>query len=303
MNDASVIAIIASYQRATELARLLASLTTLPAHLAGAIVIDNGAAEAGSSETQNGPLRIQRIAPGRNLGCGGGLRLGEQMALERFPSATHLWILDDDTVVEPDTLAELLAAMEKENADAAHPLVVAPDGSLGWFPGLLDRKKFRIIKKPQTPDQFVAWCGDAAIPFSWSQGIALLVTRRVVDEIGFHRDDYWVRGEDLEFSLRITHRHRGVYVPRTRVQHLPPALDGDAAHWEYTKHRAMLQNLAFTSFRLTHGRPLVRTLPGNWLRFVRTWGWRPPVLADAGITFARGALFGMPAGGGTRSRP
>jgi GT2 family glycosyltransferase len=297
MKTACVIAITATYRRPTELARLLASLATIPTQLGGAIVIDNGAGEASSSEMQTGPLSIHRIAPGENLGCGGGLRLGEQMALERFPSATHFWILDDDAVVEPATLSQLLGAMATEKADAAHPLVVAPDGSLGWFPGLLDRKKFRTIKKRQTPDEFVAQCGDAPIPFSWSQGIALLVTRSIVDRVGFHRDDFWVRGEDLEFSLRITAIARGIYVPAARVAHLPPsALGTDAGDSEYAKHRAMLQNLAYTAVRLPHGRRLVRTLPGNWLRFLRTWPRSLRTVKDLIDVAWLGALLGRPAG-------
>jgi hypothetical protein len=106
-----------------------------------------------------------------------------------------------------------------------------------------------------------------------------------------------VRGEDLEFSLRVTHRFRGIYVPSAHVQHLPPDTGASAAGaTEYAKHRAMLQNLAYTSMRLAHGRPLLRTLPGNWARFVRTWGWRRQVAADVLSTLVQGALLGRPAG-------
>jgi GT2 family glycosyltransferase len=302
MKGASVIAVIATYQRPAELARLLDSLAAIPAHLTGAIVVDNGAEKTIAAETQHGALSIHSIGAGRNLGCGGGLRLGEQRALERFPSATHLWILDDDAVVQPSTLGELLLAMENENADAAHPLVIASDGSLGWFPGLLDREKFRVIKRRQTPDEFVARCGNAPIPFSWSQGIALLVTRRILDRVGFHRDDFWVRGEDLEFSLRITAIAGGIYVPAARAAHLPPAVRGtEPDSSEYAKHRAMLQNLVYTATRLKHGRRLVRTLPGNWVRFVCKWRRQFPVFHDLARDLIRGAVSAEPAGTTRRS--
>jgi GT2 family glycosyltransferase len=172
--------------------------------------------------------------------------------------------------------------------------VVARDGSLGWFPGLLDPEKFRVVKKRQTPLEFVARCSSAPIPFSWSQGIALLVTRSIIDRVGFHRDDFWVRGEDLEFSLRITAIARGVYVPSARVAHLPPAIAIDTS--EYAKHRAMLQNLAYTAIRLKHGRRLLRTLPGNWVRFLRTWKYKPRAFYDMIAVAWAGAILAQPAG-------
>jgi len=297
MTSSSVVAVIASYRRPKELSRLLASLALTRRSLAGVVVVDNGVEAAATLIDQGNARPVYRVAPGRNLGCGGGLRLAEQNALERFPSATHLWILDDDAVVEADTLNVLLAAMANENTQAAHPLVIDESGFLGWFPGLLDRKKFRIIRDRQTPEEFVARCGPDPIPFSWSQGIALLVTRQIIEQIGFHRDDFWVRGEDLEFSLRLTATARGIYVPVARVAHLPPAgASEDLDSSEYAKHRAMLQNLAYTSVRLRHGRPLLRTLPGNWIRFARTWGWRPIVMQDAVHAFLAGALLRGPAG-------
>ena len=296
MSAPSVVALTATHQRPAELARLGRSLAQIPSGISAWIVVDNAGDMATREAAEGTALRTHYLAVDRNLGCGGGLELAESRALELCPESTHLWILDDDTVVTPDALPILLGAMRDANAEAAHPLTVAADGSLGWFPGLLDREKFRAIRDRQTPEQFVQRCGPEPIPFSWSQGIALLVTRSILEVVGLHRNDYWVRGEDLEFSLRITHRHRGIYVPEARVEHLPPASEHGSTASEYAKHRAMLQNLAYTSLRLRHGHRLIRTLPGNWLRFARTWGWQSSIFKDLTITFWQGALQGRPAG-------
>ncbi len=298
MNAPAVVAVIATCRRAPELQRLLDSLARIPRGLLGVVVVDNGADDATRQAVAASALAIEHLPQSRNLGCGGGLAAGERAAVARFgPAFTHLWILDDDAVVELEALEILVAAMERAGAGVAHPLVVDSAGRVGWSPGLLDRRKQRALRDPLTPAQYAARCGLEPVPFSWSQGIALLVTRPALEAVGFHRDDYWVRGEDLEFSLRLTARFPGIYVPAARVRHLPPEGDPIAARAaEYPKHRAMLQNIAYTALRLPHGRRIARTIPSNWLRFLRTWGWTPHVMGDAFAAFFRGAIFGEPAG-------
>jgi GT2 family glycosyltransferase len=289
-----VIAITATHRRHTELARLLASLEKAGPQLGGVIVVDN--ADDAGAVVNNSRCNAHRIAPGENLGCGGGLALGEKTALEIFGERlTHVWILDDDAVVHPDTLRILLDEMEREHAALACPMIAGEHGRVGWFPGLLDAQKFRIVREPLTPPEFTARCGDAPVDFSWSTGVALLVTRRALDECGPHRGDFWVRGEDLEFSLRLTARHRGIFVPKTSVIHLPPAGGANSSDDEYLKHCALLQNICYVALRLRHGHRIARTLPGNFLRFFKTWPLQKAV-PDALFAAWLGAIPGKPAG-------
>lgn len=290
-----VVAVVATCRRHAELKRLLDSLEKIESHFGGVVVVDNG----GDAQdiVKNARCNAHLIAPGSNLGCGGGLAFAEKNAFDIFGDRlTHLWILDDDTVAHPDTLEVLIEEMQNEHADLACPMIADEHGRVGWFPGLLDAQKFRVIRKPITPHEFVAHCGDAAIPFSWSTGISLLVTRHAIEECEFHRDDFWVRGEDLEFSLRLTARHRGIFVPKTTVVHLPPpANQPDSREQEYLKHCALLQNLCYVALRLRHGHRIARTLPGNFFRFLKTWH-SIDALRDAALAFWLGAFHGKPAG-------
>ncbi len=283
------VAVIATYRRPTEVARLLASLekSTLPLH--GIVVVDNSADPA----TRVACAAHRYVASAENLGCGGGLRLAEETALREFPELTHLWVLDDDVVVEPATLATLHAQMG--DAAVVCPQAADAEGRLNWFPGLLDRAKFKVLRRAATLAEYLAQCGPSPESFSWATGVALLVTRVTIELAGLHRGDFWVRGEDLDFSLRITATARGCFVPTAQVSHLPPGggiVVNDFP--ERMKHAAMLQNSAYLIARTAHGRRLAKHWPGNAWRHLRRFG--SSAFTDILRAANLGALRGLPAG-------
>jgi GT2 family glycosyltransferase len=290
-----VVAVTATYRRAEELRRLLRALerSTIPLH--GIVIVDNADDPATRDCAERSELPCHYVEAGANLGCGGGLRLGEEVALEVFPALTHLWILDDDTAPEPATLGTLLDAMDSTNAGAACPQARDAAGRLNWFPGLLERARFDVLRRSATPAEFIARSGADPAAFSWATGVALLVTREALELAGLHRADFWIRGEDLDFSMRITARVKGVYVPDAHLEHLPPGggrvIDNFA---ERMKHAAMLQNCAYLFARTSHGRSLARHWPGNAWRHIRRFGLS--ALPDIAIALFTGALLGRPAG-------
>lgn len=291
-----VIGITATYKRSHEVARLFESLKASTTPLHSLIVVDNGGENSVQTIVENSAIPSVYINPGRNLGCGGGLAAGEKRAFELFRSSmTHIWILDDDTVVEPETLASLIAAMDLHGAVAANPMVVDDKGLTGWVPGIIDSRIRKPAEKPQPPNAHLSKFTGKPRPFSWAQGIALLVRSDVVESIGFHRGDYWIRGEDLEFSLRITAFGKGIFVPEARVMHLPPPPGPNTPpDGEYRKQLAMLQNIAYTVC-LPHGRTLALHMPSNWVRFALRWK-RPSALWDSLVALYLGAVRRMPAG-------
>jgi GT2 family glycosyltransferase len=242
---------------------------------------------------------VRHLPQSENLGCGGGLRQAEEYALATFASQyTHVWILDDDTVVAPDSLAALLAALEKSGAEAAAPMILNETGRIGWFSGLTDPEKFRVICRAQTPAEYLAASGPDPVPFSWSTGICLLLSRRALETVGLHRTDFWIRGEDLEFSLRITGKFPGVFVPTVSVQHLPPPAQESPASQrsEYLKSCAHLQNVGYIGLHLPHGRRIAGKIPGNLYRFLKDARCAPRAFLDATRALWHGAVLRQPAG-------
>jgi len=238
------------------------------------------------------------LIPGANLGCGGGLEFGEKAAMERFGERlTHLLLMDDDVEVAPDALDEMIAALQNGSAAMAAPLICGPDGYVGWFPGLLETRAFDVIReKALCPEEFLTACGTRPIPFSWATGVALMVTRQAYEKLGAHRTDFWIRGEDLEFSLRYTAKAAGVLVPTAQVKHLPreATASAEATAAERRKHRAMLQNVAYIAIHLPYGRRILRSMPGNLYRYMKAWG--PGSVFDGLQAYWTGGVQGLPAG-------
>jgi rhamnopyranosyl-N-acetylglucosaminyl-diphospho-decaprenol beta-1,3/1,4-galactofuranosyltransferase len=290
-----VVAVTATYQRPFEIERLLEALQASEAPLHGVVAVDNGSDADTRERVQQCGLRAEYVDPGENLGCGGGLQRAEEVALQKFPDFTHLWILDDDTVPDIMTLATLLAAMQSTGAGAACPQARDAEGRLNWYPGLRNAARFRVLKRSATPAEFITSDSPEPAEFTWATGVALLVTRAALEKAGLHRRDFWVRGEDLDFSLRITKVTKGIYVPRAHLEHLPPG-EGQVVDdfAEQMKHAAMLQNCAFLFARTKHGRPLGRHWPGNVLNHLRRFGFG--AFGDIRTAFTQGAILGRPAG-------
>ena len=301
---AFVVGIVATYRRASEVARLLRSLESVTVPMA-VLLVDNADDAETETALRAAPAGIEvvRLVPGKNLGCGGGLAFGERAAMERYGDRlTHLLPMDDDVEIAAGTLEKLLCAMEAQGADLACPTIVWPDGRLGWVPGMLEQKPFRIALRAATPSEYLAHCGARPIGISWASGVSLLVSRHAFEECGCHRDDFLIRGEDLEWSLRITGRFSGIFVPDALVKHLPrPAgTTPEAIAAERRKQGAMLQNIAYIAWHLPHGRRIMRHLPGNLWRFTRAWGITG--LLEGLHLFWLGAVLARPAGAAATRR-
>lgn len=301
-SKAFVVAVIATFRRKDLVERVLQSLEATKAELRAIIVVDN-AADAETRDVVERFRRAKWVGVAENAGCGGGLRLGAQEALEEFGTAlTHLWFLDDDVTLPAEALPRMLQELNVAGADLGCPMTVNIDGRIDFAPGLLVRKNHRAIRKAHAPSDYLAGFSDASVPLSWTTGVCLLVSRRAIDHLGLHRTDYWIRGEDLEFSLRVTRCYKGIFIPAVIVPHLPPATPPtpDSRASEFRRHCALLQNTTYTAIHLPHGRPMLLLIPGTYRRFFRVWGCSPATVWTSLRLFWEGMVRGYPAGASPR---
>lgn len=156
------------------------------------------------------------------------------------------------------------------------------------------------IRRDITPEQFVSACGNGPWEFTWAPGVCVMVTRRAAEETGGPRSDYWLMGEDVEFSCRLTARYRGILVPEARAMHLQPPPQAQSQEtldrYNFVKFCAFLTNTTYTSLNFRHGRRLMKHLPGNYVRFLRIYGWTFSNVKQAIQCFLWGGVRRLPAG-------
>lgn len=291
-----VAAAVATHRRERELRRLLEALAASAVPLSGGVfVADN----ASSPDTE----ALCAASPGTswlprpvNNGPGPAWNTAVARALEN-PAVTHVLVLDDDVVPPPTALGSLLAAMDSARVAAAAPLLSDERDRLWAFPEPREEALRPAIRRSVTPDECRRALGDEPHAFCWATGACMLYSRRAFEVCGFFREDFWMLGEDLEFSMRAAAKLGGVFTARTAVPHLPPAQEPASARVSHRlKFLALLQNLSYLAFHSPHSAHLRSYLPGNFKRYARTEGLAPGTLWDGWCAFYEGALCRQPAG-------
>ena len=293
-NSPSIVALVATRHRAPLLTRLLNSLASQSLRPTSAVICDNGPDPATADAVKNSPLPSHYLSSGKNLGFGGGLALAGQHALEKFPSLTHLLIVDDDAILSPSDLATLLSSMKKNSAGSIAPFLVDSDGKLQEAPEPASwslARAFRAVGQNLSAARALAPSG---YPMAWCIGPCLLIDRSTWLRAGAPRSDMSAYGDDVEFSLRLSASAPAWAEPSVAVIHAPPkSSDSDASQAHRKKFGILLQNLAFTCVTSPRSRHLPLYLPGNARRFLKTFGFTPANILELIRRYALG-LLGFP---------
>jgi len=299
-----VIVLTVTFCRPAEIERLIACLGTQTVRCTAHVIVDN-AGESPLRETLRAhqsclgsALEMVYIPNLGNPGVGAGLKAGEELILKRFERANYIWVLDDDAVLEPDCLEQLLGGMSDQGAGMATPafhknhvgeplLVVDPHPN-----PLTSRRIKKLSYREQIevlPPYFSAY---------WATGVCQLVSLDAIQKMGFYRTDFWMQGEDIEYSHRIAMTMGVVVVRDCTVGHYKmvnlPQISG-AAHAR--SFLALIQNLAYMTFHTRYG---LRCFLGSWissvLRYFRTFHSHPGWFVLALVASFGGAVLGRPAG-------
>jgi GT2 family glycosyltransferase len=246
------------------------------------LLVDNGSVNDSVVRMRNAFPDLEIIQSPANLGFGAGNNLGIRRALERDPK--YIWLLNNDTLVQPNTLSALVATAEADTSLGAVGSVLhyadAPDKVQAWGGGRVN-----------------LWTGTSRhfrSPVSWQSldfltAASVLIPTRVLKQVGLFDERYFMYWEDTDLSFRIRGAGWKLGVAEKAVLlHKESSSSGSKSpRFDYY---ITVNGLRFVrkfapvplvpAFMLTFPRALRRFLVGEWAR-----GWA--VLCGIGILTGR----------------
>lgn len=163
------------------------------------IVVDNGSSDGSGEAISRRYPHVKIIKNEKNLGYTGGNNVGIINALKS--GSEYVWLLNNDTTVETDTLSKLVKNFEDNPQNGilspiiyeyVNPQEVQYCGCYAdlksfQFRSISNLKKIRLI-------------GLDKLTYIW--GTALLVRKEVFERVGLLNEKYFAYFEDYEFSNR-----------------------------------------------------------------------------------------------------
>ncbi len=191
-----VIAVLLNWNGWRDTQRCLESLARL-SYPCRVVVVDNGSAD--DSAARLAPLLRP---PGcllrnpANYGFARGCNVGLRWALAQ--GAQYVWLLNNDTCVEPDALSALVAEAEADSRIGAVGGVLCdmdcPENVHEWGGGSLSMRTgfHRVFRRAPNSGALGYICGGC-----------LLLRRAALDAIGLLDAGYFMYGEDVELGIRL----------------------------------------------------------------------------------------------------
>lgn len=211
MSEIKLLVLIITYNRLALLKECIQAVLSQTWNSFDILVIDNHSKDGTWEYLQalEGKDSISFLRLGQNTGGSGGFHIGIREALRRGYS--HIWLMDDDTVPDSHAAERLLSAdrlLGKYGFLVSLP--IWKDGSLCKMnlplPGQFRREKGRILQ-------------EGLLPVRKATFVSMLLKAEIVREVGLPIKEFFIWGDDQEYTERISKKYKCYLVLSSVVQH------------------------------------------------------------------------------------
>lgn len=209
MGQGKIAAVVVTYNRKELLCRCLMALQTQNTVKPDILVIDNASTDGTGQAVQALALPgLHYCNTGRNLGGAGGFAFGVRAAMAA--GYEYLWLMDDDTLPEPDALQAFLR-VDKDYK-----------GTYGWLssraltPAGEDQPMNRQRK---TPYRDIDGYEQDLVPSVMASFVSLFIPAETVRKVGLPIAEFFIWSDDWEYTRRISRQMPCYTVSSSRVVH------------------------------------------------------------------------------------
>ncbi len=199
-----VCAIVVTYNRKSYLQTCIEALLNGSTRPTRIYIIDNNSDDGTEehiktlfiNELENRNIVYKRL--NENTGGAGGFYEGLKIALED-QCCKYFWLMDDDAEPDKEALKFLIDEIKKSGNDKCLVSISTDKerNELAWGIGILLNNRTRIFEFfRDIPDNQV-------LKAPWAPFLGFLISRKIVEHVGLPRREYFIWGDDVEYSSRI----------------------------------------------------------------------------------------------------
>jgi GT2 family glycosyltransferase len=219
----TVAAVVVTRNRPALLKRCIAAIDSQTYPASQLVVVDNASDEPTREllavETARHGALFNVIRLEENTGGAGGFHAGMRACLS-LP-CTHMWLMDDDCEPDSQAIAELVAAAA----------IVGDDAVLGGNIFDLNGESINVqsvslrLGKNSMP-QYPLHLADGLLEMGALTFVSFLVSVELVRKVGLPLKEFFIWGDDTEYSRRLARFTRIYQVGKSKTKHLK---SGDAS--------------------------------------------------------------------------
>ena len=211
-DNRKVIAVVVTYNRKELLKEAIEALLNQEYENCDILIIDNASTD-GTKEYIDELLKNTRVHyenTGANLGGAGGFNYGMKRAVEL--GYEYIWIMDDDTIPYKESLKELM------NADG---ILQGKYGYLSSVALWKDGKPCKMNRQKIYKDWYeeAQLLKNSIIRTYYSTFVSFFMKASVIKKVGFPIKEFFIWGDDVEYSNRISKQYSCYIVGNSQVLH------------------------------------------------------------------------------------
>lgn len=162
--------------------------------------------------------RFFYVNTGKNLGGAGGFSFGIKYAYQKIHT-DYYWLMDDDCFVKNDSLSQLVKACDilDNNFGFLSSLVLWKDGKI------CEMNKQKIKQPWHKKGELLQY---SLISTYYATFVSFFIRKEVVEELGLPIKEFFIWGDDVEYSDRISKKYPCFIVGNSIVEHATASNSG-----------------------------------------------------------------------------